>query len=133
MKTGRFSLTLGATFLALTCLASGQEGHPLKGTWIGDWGPSADHRNQVTIVMDWDGDNITGVVNPGPGSIEFSSATLDTSDWSVHIEVTAADRNGGAVEYVIDGTLEDIGLPDRRLSGTWLHEQVRGDFEITRQ
>ena len=133
MRTTRVSLALGVAFLAIAALAAAQEGHPLKGTWIGDWGPSADHRNQVTIVMDWNGDDVTGVVNPGPDSIQFSSATLDTSDWSVHIEVEASDRNGAAVRYTIDGTLEDIGLPDRRLAGTWLHGDVTGDFVITRQ
>ena len=133
MRTTTASLAFGATFLAFAVLASAQEGHPLKGTWIGDWGPSADHRNQVTIVMDFDGDEVTGVVNPGPGSIQFSSATLDTSDWSVHIEVEASDRNDAAVRYTIDGTLEDIGLPDRRLTGIWLHGVVTGDFAITRQ
>jgi hypothetical protein len=133
MKTLRNSLALGVTYLALVCLGFAQEGHPLKGTWTGDWGPSADHRNQVTIVMDYEGDNITGLVNPGPGSVPFSAATLDTADWTVHIEVQTTDSSGAAIEYMIDGTLEDIGLPDRRLSGTWVHGTVRGDFSITRQ
>ena len=124
MRGTRVSLAFGAAFLAFAVLASAQEGHPLKGTWIGDWGPSADHRNQVTIVMDLDGDEVTGVVNPGPGSIRFSSA---------HIEVEASDRNDAAVRYTIDSTLEDIGLPDRRLTGIWLHGVVTGDFAITRQ
>ena len=36
---------------ALTGLTFAQEGHPLVGTWSGDWGPTPTHRNQVTIVM----------------------------------------------------------------------------------
>src|SRR5262245_47925629 len=48
------------TLLMLVIPALAQEGHPLKGSWIGDWGPSKTDRNQVTVVMDWDGKAITG-------------------------------------------------------------------------
>ena len=113
--------------------ALAQEGHPLRGTWLGDWGPSASHRNQVTVVMDWDGDAIAGVVNPGPDSVPIRTLTLDPSDWTVHIEVEAADRNGNMVRYVIDGRLEDLGLANRRLVGSWRHGNVDGDFTLTRQ
>ena len=44
-----------------------QEGHPLTGTWGGDWGPSATQRNHLTFVMNWDGDKVTGTHQPGPG------------------------------------------------------------------
>jgi len=35
--------------LTLVVTAFAQEGHPLKGTWLGDWGPSKTDRNQVTV------------------------------------------------------------------------------------
>jgi hypothetical protein len=121
----------------VSCLASAavgaQEGHPLRGTWLGDWGPSASHRNQMTVVMDWDGDNITGVLNPGPDSIPIPSITLDPSEWEVHIEIEATDHDGNRVRYSIDGQIEDLGLPNRTLSGTWRHGDVTGDFKLTRQ
>ena len=58
----------------VACLAVGasgiaQEGHPLTGTWGGDWGPTATQRNHVTFVMNWDGEKVTGVINPGPDGV----------------------------------------------------------------
>src|SRR5262249_36850725 len=63
-----------------------QEGHPLVGTWYGDWGPSPQQRHDVTIVMTWDGRTIGGTIDPGPDAVPFKLATLDSSTWSVHIE-----------------------------------------------
>jgi hypothetical protein len=31
-------------------------GDPLSGTWVGDWGPSASDRNQVTVELTRKGD-----------------------------------------------------------------------------
>ena len=36
-------------------IASAQEGHPLTGTWVGDIG-----QRHVTVVLEWDGKNVTG-------------------------------------------------------------------------
>ena len=52
------------TIPAITRVAA-QEGHPLIGTWSGDWGPSATQRNQVLIVMEWKTTTLSGVINPG--------------------------------------------------------------------
>src|SRR5271155_3850579 len=59
------------TMLIVACLALGaagslaQEGHPLTGSWHGDWGASATQRTPVFIFMKWDSKNITGSINPG--------------------------------------------------------------------
>src|SRR5438128_1129462 len=53
-----------------------QEGHPLVGTWYGDWGPTPTHRNQITVVMSWDGKNIAGIINPGPDVVNIKAPTL---------------------------------------------------------
>ena len=52
-----------------------QEGHPLTGVWYGDWGPNATQRNHLTIQMNWDGKNVTGIVNPGPDSKGFRTGS----------------------------------------------------------
>ena len=41
--------------LAIALPASAQFGHPLKGTWSGDWGPSKDKRTHVVLEFTWDG------------------------------------------------------------------------------
>jgi hypothetical protein len=116
----------------LAVSAAAQEGHPLVGTWYGDWGPSKTDRNDVTVVMSWDGKNITGVINPGPDAVPIKVATLDSSKWTVHLEADAKDKSGNLVHFVVDGKLENLGSPNRTLSGTWNHGTVKGDFKITR-
>jgi len=117
---------------ALTGLTFAQEGHPLVGTWSGDWGPTPTHRNQVTIVMNWDGKNISGIINPGPDVIPMKVATLDSTKWTVHIEADAKDSSGNPVHFVIDGKLDNILSYKRTLAGTWSHGNVKGDFKLTR-
>jgi hypothetical protein len=56
--------------------ALAQEGHPLKGSWLGDWGPGKTPRTPVLVVMDWDGKAITGMINPGTDNIPLKNATL---------------------------------------------------------
>ena len=113
--------------------ARGQEGHPLVGTWYGDWGSSPQNRHDVTLVMTWDGKTIGGTIDPGPDAVPFKSATLDSSTWTVHIEAErAAKGNGAAVRYVIDGKLSNLGSYNRSLSGTWTAGSTKGDFKITR-
>ena len=129
------------TFLLLSLLAGfmfvvstfAQEGHPLKGSWLGDWGPNKNDRNQVTIVMDWDGKQITGMINPGPTSIPLQKASLDPKGWLVHFEADAKNNAGQTVHYVVDGKIENLGLANRIIVGTWSHDNMKGDFRIQRQ
>jgi hypothetical protein len=52
----RQELTLGVCLLLIVGESLiAQEGHPLTGTWHGDWGPTPTHRNDVTLVIDRDG------------------------------------------------------------------------------
>ena len=119
-------------FSGLAAWAFAQEGHPLVGTWSGDWGPTPTHRNQVTIVMNWDGKSITGIINPGPDVIAMKVATLDSTKWAVHIEADAKDASGNPVHFVIDGKLDNILSYKRTLTGSWSHGTVKGDFKLTR-
>jgi hypothetical protein len=119
----------------LTIVMSGraQEGHPLKGTWLGDWGPNKTERTRVTILFDWDGRNITGALNPGPTSVPIQKASLEPKGWLVHFEVDAKDKAGKTVRYVVDGRIENLGLYKRSIVGTWSYDGVKNDFKITRQ
>jgi hypothetical protein len=127
--------SVGAFLLAacLVAAAGAQEGHPLVGTWYGDWGPSANQRNDVTIVMSWDGKSVNGMINPGPDAVPFKVATLDSSKWTVHIQAEAKGPAGSIVRYTIDGKLENLGSYNRTLTGTWTQGSQKGDFKITRE
>jgi len=127
------SLTGILAALALAVPGMAQEGHPLRGSWIGVWEGNETHDEFVLVILDWNGREITGMINPGTDNIEITNATLDPDDWSIHIEADTEDANGRSVDYVIDGTIQDLELPNRYITGTWRNGGDRGDFEIRRQ
>jgi hypothetical protein len=133
MRSKAFLIVSLLACLAVAGHTFAQEGHPLKGTWLGDWGPSKADRNQVVVVMDWDGKQVSGQINPGPNAIPIKMATLEPKGWTVHIEADAKNNFGQMVHYVIDGKIENLGLYNRAISGTWNHDNVKGDFRIQRQ
>ena len=133
MRAKAFLLVCLLACLAMAGSAFAQEGHPLKGTWLGDWGPNKADRNQITILLDWDGKQITGQLNPGPGAIPIKNATLEPKGWLVHFEADGKNAAGQNVHYVVDGKIENLGLYNRAIAGTWAHDNVKGDFRIQRQ
>ena len=56
-----------------------------------------------------------------------------TYDWLVHFEGDGKDAKGTAVHYVADGKIDNIGLSNRTLSGTWVSGAVKGTFKLQRQ
>ena len=112
--------------------AFAQEGHPLTGTWSGDWGPNATQRNHLTFVMNWDGKNISGTINPGDNAITIGSVFLDVTNWTIRIEADAKDPSGSPAHIAAEGKLDDIGSYHRKITGTWRQGTAKGDFRITR-
>jgi hypothetical protein len=100
-----------AACLFACAVAFAQEGHPLTGTWVGEIG-----QRHITVVLEWDGKNVTGTINPGPNASQIKSVRMDPAMWSVHIEASGADA---ASHVVIDGGLANIGLASRTFTGTW--------------
>ena len=125
------------TFFLLPCLAISiyvfaQEGHPLTGTWSGDWGPTTTQRTHITLVMNWDGKNISGILNPGPDAVQIPSIFLDVTNWTVRIEADAKDPSGSPVHITAEGKIDDLASYHRKITGTWRQGNARGDFRITR-
>jgi hypothetical protein len=118
--------------LVFAIAAIAQEGHPLTGTWHGEWGPTPAERNHIVLYMKWDTKNIVGMINPGPRAIALKSVTLDGNNWTVHIEAEGKDRSGNLVHVVADGKMENIGSYNRSIAGTWTQGNTKGDFKITR-
>ena len=118
--------------LAIASPAAAQFGHPLKGSWSGDWGATKENRTRILLELHWDGKAITGTINPGPNAVPLQKATLDPSNWGVHLEAEGKDPSGNAVRYVIDGKLENIGAYSRVITGTWMQGGRKGDFKIVR-
>ena len=112
---------------AQSALNEGQ-GHPLKGIWIGDWGPDKAKRTPVLIEMNWNGKALTGSISPDADKIAFTKADVDYANWAVHLEAQS-----GGVKYVIDGRIENLGSLSRSIVGTWTQGNQKGDFKITKQ
>jgi len=126
-------VVLVGVVLSFSTAARGQEGHPLVGTWYGDWGPTPQARHDVTVIMTWDGKAIGGTIDPGPDAVPFKTATLDSSTWTVHIEAERPAKGAtAAVRYVIDGKIANLGSYNRSFSGTWTDGATKGDFKLTR-
>ena len=122
---------IGSALALSTLSATAQEGHPLTGTWSGDWGPGAAQRNHITMVMAWDGKTVSGTINPGPDAVPVNAIALDVTKWTVRFEADAKGASGPA-RITAEGRLDDIASAHRTISGTWQQGTTKGDFKLTR-
>jgi hypothetical protein len=132
MRRRAFHLGCLLTCLSVALPNFAQQGHPLTGTWNGDWGPSPTQRTQVTIVMTWDGKEVKGVINPGPDSSN-TVVSVDVTSWTVRFEADMKDKSGKPVHVSVDGKLEDIGNYHRTISGNWRQGTTNGTFNLVRE
>ena len=104
------------------------QGHPVKGSFVGEWGPNANTRDSLVVLMDWDGKAITGAINPGENQVPITRAELNVENWTLHIE-----GGTGAARVVLDGKFENLTWLSRSLTGTYTRGNQRGTFKLTRQ
>lgn len=134
--------------MALALAAVAQEGHPLTGTWYGDYG-SGSLKRDLTVVMKWDGRSVTGTINPGPAAAPIKSAALSITPgkpapegqqstqgtppiFHVRFEVDTPNAAGTATATVFEGTIQNPVATNRRLTGTWTRGSDKGTFQIRR-
>ena len=119
---------LWLTLLALTGTVAlvAQEGHPMSGTWHGEWKQASGQTGRIVLFLKWDGKEISGILNPGPNSSPIKTATF--SGWNVHIEADTKDNQ----HVVADGKMDQVGSYHRIVSGTWKQGAAQGNFKITR-
>ena len=119
-----------------------QFGHPLKGSWSGEWWLKKGDENRVLIEFDWDGKNVTGMLNPGTDNATLQKVSLQTppvdnvskakDPWLLHFEADVKDISGKATHYVVDGKLQNLGAYSRFVTGTWTVGNQKGEFKIVR-
>jgi hypothetical protein len=111
-------------------------GDPLTGTWVGDFGPAFYDRNTISLELQWDGKEVTGMIRPGVRGgrmyrdfqgFSIENASFDPSTGVIKFEATYNPR---ARHYFIQGTVKG-----NTLSGTWNRpdENRDGDFKLTRK
>ena len=135
MRAATIRLTVFILCLAFGGAAFAQEGHPLKGSWIGTWTGSASkaHSNDILVVLNWDGKAITGTINPGTDDMMLKNASLNPEGWVVHLEADGKDSKGTAVHYVLDGKIENLAFRNRTITGTWKSATESGPLKLQRQ
>src|SRR5690349_18784366 len=95
------AVALACAVACFATIAFAQEGHPLTGSWHGEWSPSPGQKSRIVMALKWDTKNVTGTLNPGPRSGP-AKVTLDPEKWMVHIEADAKDQAGNPVHIVAD-------------------------------
>src|ERR1700704_1617477 len=134
MRIGKVRLVGFLACLGIAVSAFAQFGHPLSGTWSGDWGQSKDKRERLLIQMHYDGKQVVGTINPGPNALPLKTVTVIPGNednpglWTIKMEADGKDATGKAVTILVDGQLKNLGSPNRVMAGTWTQGGVKGDF-----
>ena len=77
------------------------------------------------------------------GLVSLQKLTLDPpaggipkaiDPWLLHFEAEAdvKDASGKVVRYVVDGKLQNIGVYNRFVTGTWSAGNEKGEFKVVR-
>lgn len=105
--------------LSLLLLISGaavaQEGFPLDGTWRGEVINKDGSHRTIVLVMQYDGKQVNGTMNPGPSSVDFTGGKLNPDGW----KFTVAFKGAQGVNTQFNGTLSKLGKYNRELAGKW--------------
>src|SRR5262245_8233815 len=71
-----FPLTCLAACLAMALPLLAQFGHPLKGSWSGEWWLKKGDENRLLLEFTWDGKELKGTLNPGPNASPLQKLTV---------------------------------------------------------
>jgi hypothetical protein len=96
--------------LSVAAMVQAQEGFPLDGTWRGQRQASTEAPATIVMVLEWDGKKVSGVIDPGPKSIQIAKAELIPDGWRVKVEAHGIS---------FTGVIGDLGAYDRTITGTW--------------
>ncbi len=115
--------------LVLSCATvSAQEGHPYEGTWRGTIG-EGNAAQAVVMIIEYDGEQLNGMIDPGRNSYRFENATHDAPNWK--LDVSTQNRAGEAIAF--SAVMHEIGSAHRYMEGTWTQGGKQMPFKITRE
>jgi hypothetical protein len=108
-------IALPGLLLLLAGTAAAQEGFPLDGTWRGETVARDGSQRTIVLVMQWDGKQISGTMNPGRDSTDFTGGKLDPNGW----KFTASFKDSKGANVRFEGTISNLGKYNRVLAGKW--------------
>src|SRR5688572_17110801 len=84
MQRTRLRLVCLLASLAIAIPALAQFGHPLKGSWSGEWRQNATTEHRILLEFKWEGKYganaeggiLTGTLNPGPNAAPMKNIKL---------------------------------------------------------
>ena len=130
-----------AAVLAIALPALAQFGHPLKGSWSGEWWLKKGDENRILLDFDWDGKTLKGILNPGTDNVTLLNLRLQTppvedvskamDPWLLHFEADMKDASGKVAKLVVDGNLQNIGDYRKFITGTWSVGGQKAEFKVT--
>ena len=130
---------LAVAVIALAVAAAAQEGYPLAGTWYGEFA-TGNQKNDLTVIMKWDGRSVTGLINPGPDSRPITSTVMTITPGKAAAEGQRSVEGVPPIFHVrfevdgrtFEGILQNPVAGNRRLTGTWTRGGEKGTFQLRR-
>ena len=98
------------------------------GMWSGNYELSSDRRESISVDLQWEGENLRGVVHAGQRPLPITKASFKPDTGAIRMEFDAEGPGGRTVHYVIDGK-----VTGNMMTGTWSHDDQHGDFRVTKQ
>ena len=116
MRSRAFLFVSLLAVLAVAVSAVAQEGHPLKGTWLGDWGPNKTDRNQIIARNGLGREADQRSNQSGSHRRPLKNGDARPKRLGVHFEADGKNAAGQPVHYVMDGKIENLGLYNRAIA-----------------
>jgi hypothetical protein len=123
---------LAIAFLLVSCFSCTSQPavstEPPTGRWSGDYEVSSGRRESISVELRWDDANLRGEVHSGFRSLPITKASFQRDTGAIALEFDAEGPGGRTVHYVIEGK-----VAGNTMTGTWTHDNQRGDFRVTKQ
>ena len=128
LKKSAVVLTVALLLAACAKEQPTPSGESPSGTWSGEYGPGSERRDPIRVDLRWEDTNLRGVVHAGPRSLPITKASFQRETGAIMMEFDAEGNGGRTVHYVIEGKVSGDTM-----SGTWSHDNQRGEFRVTRE
>ena len=97
-------------------------------------------KNDLTVILKWDGKSITGSINPGPNAKPLTSAVMDITPGKPAPQGQQSTTGTPPIFHVkfeadgmtFEGTIKNPVAVNRQITGTWSRGAEKGTFQIRR-
>lgn len=120
---------LPVLLMLLAGSAVAQEGFPLEGVWRGETTEKNGSHRTIVLVMQWDGKQVSGTMNPGRDGADFTGGKLEAEGW----KFTVGFKNAQGTAVKFDGTLSNLGKYNRVLAGKWTEGATTFDIRFVHE